>query len=161
MRYLPFLAGALLLTAACGATEVSTPTSPTPLPPAQQPANIAGAWTGTSDFLESQRRVIMNISMTINQNDHLVSGTWELVGRAKWQGTISGTLTRLGATTEFNGRASFVNVEHPTGTGVCNGDVEFRGTVTDRTMRFDSLDKVYRLDNCPDTYASFAWIFNR
>lgn len=166
MRDLSLLAGAALLTAACGATEItpsgSSPTAPTPLV-TQQPANVGGAWTGTSEFREGPERYVRtNINLMVSQSDHRVSGNWELVGRFRWQGTIGGTLTRIGETTEFNGRAQFVNVEHPTGTGVCQGEIELRGTVTAQTMRLDSpFETFYRFDNCPDYYFNFAWQFTR
>jgi hypothetical protein len=173
---------AVVLAYSCGG---SSPSGPTPQPPATPPptptptptpsptpaptptlAQIGGAWTGSHELQQQGSKRFGRIGISFEQNDRAVHGPWLFTSGAgsesgsfnAWHGQITGTLTLDGSgTTRFNGTATIV-AEIQTGTGACHGRVTLEGTVSASSMRLEGPNVAF--SDCLNTIGGFVWILS-
>lgn len=168
------LLASLLAAAGCGGGSDAAPTSPTPTgPPASTPPsgvpNIAGNWSGTSDFERANNtHTITTVTLVVTQNDRTVQGTIRFpdAGWESWRGTFAGTLSGT-VDPEFVGIISLQS-EPTTGTGVCTGQMSMSGRTLTNSMRWDAATLTMspsagptEQQACLGTVRNIAWIFNR
>jgi len=88
-----------VLSFACGS---SSPTAPSPPPP----ASVAGSWTGTWQATQvTGGPYLISLVMVLNQSGANVTGTW---GTSQAEGTVTGTTTTstFSGTMTWNGRTN-------------------------------------------------------
>ena len=111
------------LVSACNG-GASTPTSPSPPPP----ANIAGDWTGTLTFtpFTGGQRLIIAVTASMTQSGANVTGQLNTQFTDGTRGTLSGTMsgTQLQATISLANNAG------------CEGSASISGSVTSGTLRW-------------------------
>ena len=94
-------------------------TAPAPL---SGVANISGTWTGTSDWEQRGAHSISGVTLSIDQDDRIVTGTLAFTSPAYqgWSGTITGTLAGTAPDTQFVGTID-LHAPASAGGGECRG----------------------------------------
>jgi hypothetical protein len=124
------------VTAGSGSTTVANgPTAPTP----SGVANVSGHWTGTSTWAQGEVHAISNVTIELDQNDRLVTGTLALGAPAYegWSGTITGTVAGTSPDTQFVGTIELV-ARPAMGSGACTGSAVFSGRSVSQSLRWDT-----------------------
>lgn len=112
----------LALMSACGGSEPSISTVPTPGPSTAVPADIVdmnGTWVGTLEFPD---RGAQQVTMTVSQFSNCVDGTWRSSGSGS-RGALSG----------FAGKDSYTGLF--TFDAPCMGVVQITGSVSGDALR--------------------------
>jgi hypothetical protein len=125
------------VTAGSGAPTVPNgPTAPTPPSGA---ANISGRWTGTSAWAQNEVHAISNVTIALDQDDRLVTGTlaWEAPAYEGWSGTITGTVAGTSIDTQFVGTIELA-APAAAGSGTCRGTAVFAGRSVSQSLRWDT-----------------------
>jgi hypothetical protein len=133
-----FLVAVLSVVAlACGS---DSPTAPTP-PPAPQPAQIAGSYTGTWQATQvTGGPYLIAYTMSLNQSAANVTGTW---ATAQANGTVTGTTTP----TSFSGTMTW-NAATNNGTP-CTGTFAVSGNAGGNTVTWTSPAVTANCTNLP------------
>ena len=102
-------------------------------------ADISGHWTGTSAWAQHEVHAISNVTIALDQNDRLVTGTlaWEAPAYEGWSGTITGTVAGTSPDTQFVGTIDLV-APAAAGNGTCSGSAVFSGRSVSRSLRWDT-----------------------
>ena len=124
------------VTAGSGSSTV--PNSLTAPTPPSGVANISGHWTGTSAWAQHEVHAISNVTIAIDQNDRLVTGTlaWGAPSFEGWSGTITGTVAGTPPDTQFVGTIELV--APAAGGGTCTGSAVFSGRSASQSLRWDT-----------------------
>lgn len=124
MRYLICLVALLAL--GCGGE--SSPTAPTPTPPAAIGGNWQGTWTYTP--ISGGQRTVTAMTMQITQSSDTVNGTFQVTGGIS--GSVTGTVTP----SSFSG--SFTIQGHDTLGRACTGQGILSGSATGTQLRWSN-----------------------
>ena len=125
------------VTAGSGSTTVANgPTAPTP---PSGVANVSGHWTGTSAWAQGEVHAISNITIDLEQDDRVVTGTlaWGAPAYAGWRGTITGTVAGTLPDTQFVGTIELI-APAAAGRGACTGSAVFSGRSVSHSLRWDT-----------------------
>ncbi len=102
-------------------------------------ANISGTWTGTSDWEQLGVHSISGVTLSIDQDDRIVTGTLAFTSPAyqAWSGTIAGTLAGTAPDTQFVGT---IDLHAPASAGgpACRGTAVFAGRSVATSLRWDT-----------------------
>ena len=111
-------------------------TAPAPL---SGVANISGTWTGTSDWEQRGVHSISGVTLSIDQDDRIVTGTLAFTSPAyqEWSGTIAGTLAGTAPDTQFVGTID-LHAPASAGRGDCRGTAVFAGRSASTSLRWDT-----------------------
>ena len=138
------------VTAGSGSSTV--PNSLTAPTPPSGVANISGHWTGTSAWAQHEVHAISNVTIAIDQNDRLVTGTlaWGAPSFEGWSGTITGTVAGTPPDTQFVGTIE-LRAPPAAGAGTCIGSAVFSGRSVSNSLRWDTtqLNIVSNADGQP------------
>ena len=111
-------------------------TAPAPL---SGVANISGTWTGTSDWEQRGVHSISGVTLSIDQDDRIVTGTLAFTSPAyqEWSGIIAGTLAGTAPDTQFVGT---IDLHAPASAGgpACRGTAVFAGRSVATSLRWDT-----------------------
>jgi hypothetical protein len=102
-------------------------------------ANISGTWTGTSDWEQRGVHAISGVTLSIDQDDRIVTGTLAFTSPAyqAWSGTITGTLAGTAPDTQFVGTID-LHAPASAGGGACRGTAVFAGRSVATSLRWDT-----------------------
>jgi hypothetical protein len=126
-----------VLAAGCGSS--SSPVAPTP--PAPQPAQIAGTYTGTWQATQvTGGPYLIAYVMTLNQSAANVTGTWST---AQANGTVTGTTTP----TAFSGTMTWNGLTN--GGSACTGTFAVSGPAGGPTVNWTSPAVTANCNNLP------------
>ena len=122
-----------------GSGSPAVPHGPTAPTPPSGVANISGHWTGTSAWAQNDIHAISNVTIALDQNDRLVTGTlaWGAPAFEGWRGTITGTVAGTSPDTQFVGTIELV-APVATGSGTCRGSAVFSGRSASQSLRWDT-----------------------
>lgn len=107
--------------------------------PASGVADISGRWMGTSDWEQHGVHSISGVTLSIDQDDRVVTGTLEFTSPAyqTWSGTITGTLAGPSPDTQFVGTIA-LRAPASAGGGECRGTAVFAGRSVATSLRWDT-----------------------
>ena len=122
-----------------GSGSPTVPSGPTAPTPPSGVANISGHWTGTSAWAQNEIHAISNVTIAVDQNDRVVTGTltWASPAYEGWSGTITGTVAGTAPDTQFVGTIDLV-APAATGRGACSGSAVFSGRSVSTSLRWDT-----------------------
>ena len=130
-----------------GSGSPTVPNGPTAPTPPSGVGNVSGTWIGTSAWVQHEVHAISNITIDLEQDDRLVTGTiaWASPAYAGWSGTITGTVAGTSPDTQFVGTIELI-APAATGGGACAGSAVFSGRSVSESLRWHTT----QLNVAPD-----------
>lgn len=122
-----------------GSGSLTVPNGPTGPTPPSGVANVSGNWIGTSTWAQNEIHAISNVTIDLDQDDRVVTGTlaWASPAYAGWSGTITGTVAGTSPDTQFVGTIELISPA-ATGGGVCAGSAVFSGRSVSESLRWQT-----------------------